>query len=109
MQCTSTHLSSCGRKINENRRPIRFTSIYSPDLAPSDYYLFPNLKKWLAGQRFYSNEEVIADTNGYFADLDKPYYSEGINKLEHRWTMCISLKGDLTMSKNKKGLPQTHK
>ncbi|MCP6710980.1 hypothetical protein NL489_26900, partial [Klebsiella pneumoniae] len=30
---------------------------YSPDLAPSDYYLFPNMKKWLAGKRFYSNEE----------------------------------------------------
>lgn len=67
---------------------------YSPDLAPSDYYLFPNLKKWLAGQRFHSNEEVIADTNGYFADMDKSYYLEGINKLEHRWTKCISLKGD---------------
>jgi [histone H3]-lysine36 N-dimethyltransferase SETMAR len=28
---------------------------YSPDLAPSDFYLFPNLKKWLAGQRFISD------------------------------------------------------
>jgi histone-lysine N-methyltransferase SETMAR len=36
---------------------------YSPDLAPSDYYLFPNTKKWLAGRRFYSNEEVIAETH----------------------------------------------
>jgi len=67
---------------------------YSPDLAPSDYYLFPNLKKWLAGKRFYSNEEVIAETSGYFSDLDKSYYSERINKLEQRWTKCISLKGD---------------
>lgn len=67
---------------------------YSPDLAPSDYYLFPNMKKWLAGKRFYSNEEVIAETNAYFTDLDKSYYSEGINKLEHRWTKCISLSGD---------------
>ena len=36
---------------------------YSPDLAPSDYYLFPNMKKWLAGKRFYGNEDVIAETN----------------------------------------------
>lgn len=67
---------------------------YSPDLAPSDYYLFPNLKKWLAEKKLYSNEEVIAETNGYFSDLDKSYYLEGINKLEQRWTKCISLKGD---------------
>lgn len=70
---------------------------YSPyflDLAPSDYYLFPNMKKWLAGKRFYPNEEVIAEINGYFSDLYKSYYSEEINKLEQRWTKCISLKGD---------------
>ncbi|EFN65216.1 Histone-lysine N-methyltransferase SETMAR, partial [Camponotus floridanus] len=45
---------------------------YSPDLAPSDYYLFLNMKKWLAG-RFYLNEEVIAKTNAYFAELDHTY------------------------------------
>jgi histone-lysine N-methyltransferase SETMAR len=27
--------------------------LFSPDLAPSDYYLFPNMKKLLAGRRFY--------------------------------------------------------
>ncbi|CAK9833202.1 Mariner Mos1 transposase [Anthophora retusa] len=67
---------------------------YSPDLAPSDYYLFPNMKKRLAGKKFLSNEEVIAETNYYFADLDKSYYMEGIAKLEHRWTKCIELEGD---------------
>ena len=36
---------------------------YSPDLSPSDFYLFPNLKRWLTGQQFYSNEELIAETN----------------------------------------------
>jgi len=55
---------------------------YSPDLALSDYYLFPNMKKQLAGRRFYSNE-VIAETNAYFAEMDQSYYSEGINKV-HR-------------------------
>lgn len=72
---------------------------YSPDLAPSDYYLFPDMKKWMAGRRFYSNEEVIAETNAYFAELDQSYYSEGINKLEERWTKCISLKGDYVEDK----------
>ena len=33
---------------------------YSPDLAPCDFFLFPNLKKSLAGQKFESNGEVIA-------------------------------------------------
>ena len=33
---------------------------YSPDLAPGDYFLFPNLKKDIRGRHFRSNEEVVA-------------------------------------------------
>lgn len=44
---------------------------YSPDLAPSNYFLFPNLKKWLGSRRFGSNEEVIVETNAYFEGLKK--------------------------------------
>ena len=35
---------------------------YSPDLVPSDYWLFTNLKKMFQGKRFGSNEEVILET-----------------------------------------------
>ena len=31
---------------------------YTPDLAPSDYWLFADLKRMLQGKRFGSNEEV---------------------------------------------------
>jgi histone-lysine N-methyltransferase SETMAR len=31
---------------------------YSPDLAPSDYHLFPYLKEHLGGQRFSTDDEV---------------------------------------------------
>lgn len=67
---------------------------YSPDLAPSDYFLFPDLKKWLGGKRFTSNEEVEWETNAYFEGLEKSYYKSGLMKLEKRWTKCIDLKGD---------------
>jgi len=33
---------------------------YSPDLAPSEYHLFPGLKKQLKGRHFSSDTEVIA-------------------------------------------------
>ena len=32
---------------------------YSPDLAPSEYLLFPNMKKHLAGKQYWTNNEVI--------------------------------------------------
>jgi len=67
---------------------------YSPDLAPSDFCLFPKLKLFLAGQRFSSNQEAISAVEGYFADLTKNHYRDGIMVLEHRCNKCISLKGD---------------
>ena len=32
---------------------------YLPDLAPSDFFLFPNLKKDIRGLHFWSEEEVV--------------------------------------------------
>ena len=32
---------------------------YSPDLAPSNFFLFPNLKKDIRGPYFRSDEEVV--------------------------------------------------
>lgn len=67
---------------------------YSPDLAPSDFYLFADLKKMLAGKKYGSNEEVIAETEAYFESKDKPFYKRGIEMLERRWTDCITLEGN---------------
>ncbi|KAF7276706.1 hypothetical protein GWI33_009901 [Rhynchophorus ferrugineus] len=64
---------------------------YSPDQSPSDYFLFPNLKRMLAGKTFSSNEEVIAETDAYFEAKDKSYYKNGIEKLEGRYNQCIIL------------------
>jgi histone-lysine N-methyltransferase SETMAR len=56
---------------------------YSPDLAPSDFYLFLKLKLFLAGQCFSLNQEVIAAVEGYFAYLTKNHYRDRIMALEH--------------------------
>ena len=45
-------------------------SLYSPDLAPSDYHLFPNLKNQLKGRHFSSDAEVIAAAKNW---LDGQY------------------------------------
>jgi len=43
---------------------------YSPDLAPSDYWLFADLKRMLQRKRF----GVIAETEAYFETKDKSFY-----------------------------------
>ena len=67
---------------------------YSPDMAPSDFYLFPILKFHLRGTQYGSNEGVIEPVNEYLGDQEKDFYFEGIRKLEQRWAKCIALKGD---------------
>lgn len=67
---------------------------YSPDLAPCDYFLFPNLKVWLGGKRFSSNDDVISQTKGYFEEFEGSYFLEGLKKWQDRWKKCVALKGD---------------
>ena len=43
---------------------------YSLDLAPSDYFLFLNLKKDIRGRHFRSNEEVVAAVEEWVRDKD---------------------------------------
>ena len=55
---------------------------FSPDLAPSDYYLFPKIKKELGGHHCAIDDDVdhfLMVQNGVF-------YTEGIRLLHNRWT-----------------------
>ena len=76
-------------KLNELSFELLPHPPYSPDLAPSDSYLFADLKKMLQGKRFYYNEEVITETNAYFEAKDKSFYKKGIKMFEKRWTDCV--------------------
>jgi hypothetical protein len=76
---------------------------YSPDLAPSDFYVFSKPKIFLAGQSFSLNQEATAAVEWYFVDIRKNHYRDGIMALEHRWNKCISL-----MLKNKNNFEIIH-
>ena len=58
---------------------------YSPDLAPSDYWLFVDIKRMLQGERFGSNKEVISETEAYFEVKNKSFNKKGIELLEKHW------------------------
>ena len=67
---------------------------YSPDMAPSDFYLFPKLKANLRGTQFGSNEGVTEAVNEYMREQEKDFYLAEISKFEQRRTKCVALKGD---------------
>ncbi|GFT11511.1 mariner Mos1 transposase [Trichonephila clavipes] len=58
---------------------------YSPDLAPSDYYLFRSLQNSLDGKTFISNEEVKNHLAQFFASKDQKFYERGIMLLPKSW------------------------
>ena len=47
---------------------------YSPDLAPSDFFLFPNLKKDI---HFRSDEEVVMAVEEWVNGKDPDFFSSG--------------------------------
>ena len=45
--------------VERNGYELILHPAYLPDLAPSDFFLFPNLKKDIRGCHFQSEEEVV--------------------------------------------------
>ena len=60
---------------------------YSPDLAPSDFFLFPNLKKDISGLHFRYDEEVETAVDEWVNGTDPDFFSSGLKALEHRWSV----------------------
>ena len=48
----------------------------------------------LAGKKFTSNEEAIAETETYFEVKNKAFCNNSIEKLEKRWNDCIAFERD---------------
>jgi len=65
---------------------------YSPDLAPSDYHLFPGLKKHLKGHHFSFNVEVIAATETWLDGQPSEFFFIGLQKLEQWARKCTELR-----------------
>ena len=66
---------------------------YSPDLAPSSYYLFQNLKSHLRGVRFRDDDELKAATEAWIGDQTDNFNLKGIDCLKEKWAKRIEVKG----------------
>ena len=62
---------------------------YSPDLAPSDYFLFLQLKEHLKGNHIDSDEEVVAAVRQWCREQSPEFFADGIRQLVRRWQLCV--------------------
>jgi hypothetical protein len=63
---------------------LKFTVVphrpYGPDLAPSDFWLFPKLMETLKGQHFSSDAEVEAAVRKWISSLPQTFFMDGTKK-----------------------------
>ena len=67
---------------------------YSPDLASSDFFLFPKLKDYLKGNRYETDEDVKNAVLSWCRDKTADFFADGIQQVVRRWRLCIERDGD---------------
>ena len=67
---------------------------YSPDLAPSDFFLFGYLKKKLEGQNFDNDDDLKKETVKILSNIEKETLKKVFDEWIRRLELCILNKGD---------------
>jgi len=67
---------------------------YRADLAPSNFHLFPHLKRDLKGTHFTSDDEVKQAVTSWIKQRTPEFFIDGMHKLVLRWEKCIERQGD---------------
>jgi hypothetical protein len=79
---------------NQNGWKLLFHPPYSPDLAPSDYYLFGPLKDHLRDHHYGTDEAVQEAVRSWLRGAGTDLYRRGMIKILHCWQKCIDRDGD---------------
>jgi histone-lysine N-methyltransferase SETMAR len=67
---------------------------YSPDLAPSDFYLFGYVKGQLNGCSFTSGDELLSAIESFFDQIEKSILIAVFREWKRRLRLCIQIKGN---------------
>ena len=75
--------------LAKNNTVIMPQPLYSPDLAPCDFFLFPILKKPMKGRRFATIEEIKTEWLRELKDIPKSAYQKCFEDWKKHWHKCI--------------------
>ena len=67
---------------------------YSPDLAPTVYYLFRSLSNHMRGVTFDNEEDLKNRRNKFFDIRPGDFWRNGIDKLVERWEEVVNSNGE---------------
>jgi histone-lysine N-methyltransferase SETMAR len=82
--------------FNENRMEAVPHPPYSPDLAPSGFYLFGYVKRCLPGLSFEDTDQLLAAVEGILEGIEKVTFQAIFLKWMDRFRKCIATSGEYT-------------
>jgi hypothetical protein len=82
--------------FNKNRMKLASHPPYSPDLAPSDFYLFEHVKRCLAGLSFGDADHLLAAVEGALEAIEKLTLQAVFLEWMDRLRKCITTNGEYT-------------
>jgi hypothetical protein len=66
---------------------------YSPDLASSDFFLFPKIKEILKGRHFDDIDDIRSNTSALEA-ISQNQFQNCFERWTRRWHRCIASQGE---------------
>lgn len=82
------------RYLKQERVRLLHHPPYSPDLAPCDFFLFPKIKKELAGRHFDRVENLARAIKTITDAIKREDYERCFQNWQERLKRCIEVKGE---------------
>jgi len=67
---------------------------YPPDLAPADFFLFPELKSTLKGRRFDTFDEIQKNSTKELFAIPKEAFQKAFQSWQKGWERCVASEGN---------------
>jgi transposase len=80
--------------LAKNNIPLIRQALYSPDMAPCDFWLFPKLKMPLKGTRYESREDIMQNATAQLYMIPQEAFQKCFQQWQDRWKKCVHYQGD---------------
>ena len=81
-------------KLNSLQYEILLHPPYSPDISPTDYYLFRNYELFLREKKYNNQNDIIKDFELFINSKNKDFFQKGIYDFPNRWQKVVDANGN---------------
>ena len=74
--------------------PVSEHPVYSPDLAPSNFFLFPKIKEILKERHFVDIDDIRINTTAALKAIPQNQFQNCFEGRTRRWHRCIASQGE---------------